>query len=140
MGGRAGSGIWSALGWLVFPAVPVVLAISCHRALNHHDPRLWGPSEWAVVLGPLLGFGFLAGATADLPDEPGRRGLRRLVGRRALWVAVGPWAGYLASLGLIGLFWAWEWLVNHWPRSGPGPASIPVRNSSPPGSRSWRSA
>lgn len=125
MGGRAGGGFGAAVAWLVFPVVPAALAVSCHRALNAHDPRLWEPSQWALLLGPLAGFGFLAGATVDLPDEPGRRGLGRLVGRRALWVAVGPWTGYLLSLGLIGLFWAWEWLVNHWPRTAPEPALNP---------------
>ena len=48
-----------------------------------------------LMLGPLLGYGFLAGATVDLPDDvgPPRRGWRRLAARRSVWVAIGPWWG-----------------------------------------------
>ncbi len=55
------------------------------------------------MLGPLVGYGFLAGATMTLPDEdlaPGG-GIRRLLGRRAVWVAIGPWWGAAVCFGLF---------------------------------------
>ena len=55
-----------------------------------------------MMLGPLVGYGFLAGATVDLPDDfaTPRRGWRRLLARRSVWVAAGPWCGFIA-LGLL---------------------------------------
>jgi hypothetical protein len=110
------------VGWLIFPLVPVVLEDAYYQicALNVDsrarfgpDPRDWGWGLWFMMLGPLLGYGFLAGATVDLPDavEPTSRWWRRLAARRSLWVAVGPWwsslllfAGILAYGYLLSLF------------------------------------
>ncbi|MDR3633620.1 MAG: hypothetical protein P4L84_07270 [Isosphaeraceae bacterium] len=92
-----------ALAWLAFPVVPAVLSSFYHDAVNLSfdghggpDPFEWDWSKWLTLLGPLLGFGFLAGATLDLPDDPETRGWRNWSARRAVWVAVGPWAGLLA--------------------------------------------
>jgi hypothetical protein len=67
------------------------------------------------MLGPLVGYGFLAGATMRTPDDvvAPRRGLRRLLGRRGVWVAVGPWWGAYLSLAL---FFGFSYLENHFPR------------------------
>jgi hypothetical protein len=60
----------------------------------------------------LLGFGFLAGATLDLPDPlPRPRGWRGWLSRRSLWVAVGPWTGPAWAAGIAA---AWVY----------GPASL----------------
>jgi len=94
------------LAWLVFPLVPVILEDFYYQICNINlfsstptgpDPREWGWFLWIVMLGPLLGYGFLAGATVDIPDDlgPSCRGLRRLLSRRAVWVAIGPWCGFL---------------------------------------------
>jgi hypothetical protein len=95
-----------ALAWLALPAVPAVLARAHYGIVNWSlregcpgpDPFDWGWIEWVVVLGPLAGFGFLAGATLDLPDEPGARGWHT---RRAVWVAAGPWAGLIGWIALV---------------------------------------
>jgi hypothetical protein len=55
------------------------------------------------MLGPLVGYGFLARATLQAPEEVGRpvRGrLGRLLARRGLWVAIGPWSGFLFWTGI----------------------------------------
>jgi hypothetical protein len=94
------------IGWLVFPLVPVILEDFYYQICNLSfesasrmgpDPRAWGWVTWIIMLGPLLGYGFLAGATVDLPDDlgPSSRGLRRLLARRTVWVAIGPWCGFL---------------------------------------------
>jgi hypothetical protein len=86
------------IGWLAFPLVPVLLEDTYYSLIFFPDPRGWGWFEWIIMLGPLVGFGFLAGATLDLPDPvaaPGRF-FRRMLVRRSLWVAVGPWCGFLA--------------------------------------------
>jgi hypothetical protein len=99
------------IGWLVFPLVPVILEDFYNQTCNisifssnpsSPDPHDWGWFLWIVMLGPLLGYGFLAGATADLPDDlgPSCRGLRRLLSRRAVWVAIGPWCGFLFWCGV----------------------------------------
>lgn len=102
MRGDAARSTLAALGWLAFPLLPALLALSYHHAsaTADPDPRRWGAWDWVLGPGPLWGFGFLAGATAILPDDPTRRGWRTLPARRALWVAVGPWSGYLAVLAL----------------------------------------
>jgi hypothetical protein len=113
------------IGWLVFPLVPVILEDVYYQICNLNfessssragpDPRAWGWGLWIVVVGPLLGYGFLAGATADIPDEsgPSVRGLRRLLSRRAVWVAIGPWCGFLfLATGFFGL-----WLASQIPDS-----------------------
>ena len=78
------------IGWLVFPLVPVILENFYYQACNINlfspspngpDPREWDWGLWIIMLGPLLGYGFLAGATVDIPDDlgPSCRGLRRLL-------------------------------------------------------------
>jgi hypothetical protein len=91
--GQAG-GIRSALGWFLFPLIAVALARIYFQDTT--DPYVWSWTDWLTGLGPLVGFGFLAGATLGVPDEnSGRRGLRPWLSKRALWVVVGPWAGFL---------------------------------------------
>ena len=103
--------------WLLFPVVPVLLAdlyhgVVCFGPGGPPDPRAWDWLHWVLMLGPLTGYAFLAGATIDAPDldPPGRRGFRGLMYKRSLWVAVGPWAGFV--------FWgilAWVWgLIPAW--------------------------
>lgn len=99
----------SALAWLVFPVVPVVLERAYHELVllggngrGVPDPRDWGWSTWILQLGPLTGFAFLAGATCMIDDPRGeRRGLTRWLTRRAVWVAIGPWIGLLLLAGLL---------------------------------------
>ena len=99
------------LGWLVFPLVPVILEdvyfqtcnLNFASTLNYGpDPLEWGWGLWLVILGPLVGYGFLAGATVDIPDDLGspRRRWRWLLARRSVWVAASPWAGFIV-LGLL---------------------------------------
>jgi len=95
-------GAWSALSWLGFPLVPALLGSTYHQTLNVSfggaggpDPRDWGWLAWVILTGPLLGYGFLAGATLDLPEDPGRRGLKGWLGSRPVWVGIGPWIGFL---------------------------------------------
>jgi hypothetical protein len=111
------------VAWFVFPLVPVVLEDFHYQCSNFAgpDPREWGWFMWVLMLGPLLGFGFLAGATVDLPDDvgPPRRGWRRLAARRSVWVAFGPWCGYLP---LFAGFYAFGYLVSQFPaRPNRGP-------------------
>jgi MFS family permease len=100
------------VGWLVFPLVPVILADIYYQICTNPfssarfgpDPLDWDWTMWVVMLGPLVGYGFLAGATVDLPDEfdASRRGWRSLLARRSLWVAAGPWCGFVAlGLGFV---------------------------------------
>jgi hypothetical protein len=100
------------LAWLIFPLVPVVLEDVYYQVSSFNfdgarrvgpDPRVWGWLVWLIMLGPLLGYGFLAGATMSLPDEDlaPRRGLRRVLGRRTVWVAIGPWWGAVVCFGLF---------------------------------------
>jgi hypothetical protein len=81
------------------------------------DPHDWDWVKWIIELGPLLGFGFLAGATLDLPDDPGTRGrgLRGLLSRRSIWVVIGPWWGFLVWAGLLVGF---VFLVDRFPQLG----------------------
>ncbi|HWE36597.1 MAG TPA: hypothetical protein VG406_08525 [Isosphaeraceae bacterium] len=111
MSDRGGKGLGSAIAWLVFPVVPTLLATTYHGVLNWsgEDPRQWDNSHrWFLLVGPLFGYAFLAGATARLPDDPKRRGWRSVLRRRALWVAVGPW--FLPAL-LAGYAIGWGWVV-----------------------------
>src|SRR5690242_15117340 len=96
--------IGQVVAWLVFPLVPVVLETAYEAVANLNlfsrseygpDPRDWDTVTWALMLGPLLGFGFLAGATIGLPAASVRRGFRGWFGRPIVWVAVGPWIGAL---------------------------------------------
>ncbi len=102
MGRQQLGGLWSALGWLIFPLVPALLATTYHQTCNivGPDPREWDWVLWVILPGPLCGFGFLAGATAGLPDEPDRGGLGAWLSRRAGWVAFGPWIGFLFWAGV----------------------------------------
>jgi hypothetical protein len=104
------------VAWLVFPLVPVILADFYYQTCNlvGADPREWGWFSWILMLGPLVGYGFLAGATVDLPDDVGplRQGWRRLTSRRSVWVAIGPWGGFLVW---VGLYFGYLFLANHAP-------------------------
>lgn len=94
-----------ALGWMIFPLIPAMLEEFYYQIVvnlfgdmrSGPDPVDWGWGTWVMMLGPLLGYGFLAGATADVPDdlEALRTRWRRIVGRRAVWVAIGAWWGFL---------------------------------------------
>ncbi len=126
------SGVGSALAWFVFPLVPALLGMTYRQELNGFgrsggpDPRDWDWAGWILMTGPLLGYGFLAGATLDLPDEPALRGSRRWLSRRSFWVAIGPWLGFLAwsavllAIGFVGwayppsLEWSWPALPESW--------------------------
>jgi hypothetical protein len=123
---RFGRELGLIIAWLVFPLVPVVLADAYYQvcALNltsnarfGPDPRDWGWFLWVLMLGPLAGYGFLAGATVDLPDDVGSRrtGWRGLGARRSVWVAIGPWWGFLIW---ISLFSCYGFLLNHFPSLG----------------------
>ena len=79
------------VAWLLFPLVPVVLEDIYYSVSNltpgragspGPDPHDWGWLIWIIILGPLLGYGFLAGATLRLPDDPARprRWYRKLAG------------------------------------------------------------
>jgi hypothetical protein len=100
---RIGRELGLILGWLVFPLLPVVSEELTAYPGNRSDPHAWGWLDWIITLGPLVGYGFLAGATMTVPDEVAApaRGVRRLLGRRALWVAIGPWWGAYVCLGLF---------------------------------------
>ena len=100
------------IAWLVFPVIPVMLE-DIHYSISNvefgqsgraaPDPHVWNWFTWIIILGPLLGYGFLAGATVSVPDDPAasRRGWRRILARRAVWVAVGPWWGALVCICLF---------------------------------------
>jgi hypothetical protein len=111
----------SAFAWLVFPVIPVVLEeayasfgnIDFSSSRYGPDPYDWPWQTWYIMLGPLVGYGFLAGATLGIPDEPEPRRLRRWMSRRAVWVCVGPWVGALAALGLALLVSAIDWIIRH---------------------------
>jgi hypothetical protein len=122
MAGRRLGGLWAVLGWVAFPVVPVVLESLYSNPFNADslpvDPREWGWETWLIQLGPLLGFGYLAGATLGLPDEPaGRRWLGSLRARRSVWVAVGPWSGFLAWAAVFLTAW---WVLSKLPRGDAG--------------------
>jgi hypothetical protein len=130
---RLPDGVVSALGWFVLPLIPALLGAAYHQGMNLNfgsssgpDPREWGWFNWVVLTGPLIGYGFLAGATIDLPDDPTRRGLRSWLATRSLWVTLGPWVGFLVTwlaILAIGLFrlayppsqeWSLPWLPAGW--------------------------
>jgi hypothetical protein len=132
--GRRGGALWAALVWLAFPAVPVVLE-NVYNGLQlsfpyagplSPDPRDWNWVTWVVEIGPLVGFGFLAGATLGLPDEPappGRRRFRGWLSKRSVWVAVGPWSGFLV---LSALYWTITTAIAHLPESPPPSTPAPA--------------
>jgi hypothetical protein len=110
------------VGWLVFPLIPVILADIYYQICTNPfstarfgpDPLDWGWITWVVMLGPLMGYGFLAGATVELPDDLGqaRRGWRGLLARRSVWVAVGPWCGFVV---LALLFLSFRFIETQFP-------------------------
>jgi hypothetical protein len=93
--------LWAGLRWAVLPLTAGVLATTAFHAMNfsEDDPYHWDAVKSWIVLGPLVGFGFLAGATSCLPEAEGRTGLRRICARRAVWVGLGPWSGFLFWMG-----------------------------------------
>jgi hypothetical protein len=110
------SGLVSALAWFFFPLVPALLGSTYYQDLNGSfmapgvkDPRDWDWLHWVFLTGPLIGYGFLAGATLDLPDEPGIRIWQGWFSRRSLWVSLGPWAGFVAWAGILLGFLAVDW-------------------------------
>ena len=124
MSERRSLGVWGAMAWLSFPAVPVVLenvytsAMSLSSVGLPADPRAWGWFDWLIQSGPLLGFAFLAGATAGVPDEPTvRRGPRAWLRRRAVWVAFGPWTGFFAAVAAV---WSFTTAVSYLPAAVAG--------------------
>jgi hypothetical protein len=100
-----------ALAWLSFPMLPVLLEEVYYGIFVNlfgwsdvgPEPRDWGWGTWVIMLGPLLGYGFLAGSTAEVPDDltGPKKGLRRVVARRAVWVAIAPWCGFLFVLAVF---------------------------------------
>jgi hypothetical protein len=106
-------GLGSAMAWFIFPIVPALLGQAYHQTCNlaifersGPDPWVWTWERWIVLTGPLLGYGFLAGATIDLSDDPGRRGIRSWCSRRAVWVGIGPWLGFVVGVALYyGALW-----------------------------------
>lgn len=98
---------WSALGWFLFPLVPTFLGRLYQGVFNSpHGPAPgeWPWSMWVLLAGPLLGYGFLAGATLGLPDDPEARGFRSWGSRRVVWVSVGPWVGFLIGAALFAVW------------------------------------
>ena len=104
--------ILMASAWLLFPMLPVLFEETYFGLFNLNllgtssagpEPRDWGWGTWLMMLGPLLGYGFLAGSTAEVPDDVTgpKQGLRRVVARRAVWVAIGPWWGFLFVLAVF---------------------------------------
>jgi hypothetical protein len=100
------------IAWVLFPLIPVLLEDMHYSVSNLEfgdssraapDPHVWGWVTWVVVLGPLVGYGFLSGATLSIPDDPAepRSRWRRLLARRAVWVAIGPWWGALVCVGVF---------------------------------------
>lgn len=137
--GRVG-GLGAFLAWMALPAVPVFLESAYNGCLQisigtqgSPDPHDWGWFAWVTELGPLVGFGFLAGATLGLPDEPtGRRWPRSWLARRWFWVAVGPWAGFLVWAALVWVFATTSHLLDSlFPDRPPAPVSNPAPQSVP---------
>src|SRR5436190_17271614 len=133
------------LAWLLFPLVPVILEDLYYQICNSElfgsgrlgpDPHEWNWFLWMLMLGPLLGYSFLAGATLGLPDEPetSRGVLRRFLARRAVWVAIGPWCGFLFWSGLYLGFVGFGFLSSRFPASTVTPQG---RNRELPESPSW---
>jgi len=121
------------VAWLVFPLVPVILEDLYYQTCNltlvgsgraGPEPRDWSWLTWVIMLGPLLGYGFLAGATTDLPDDPAtpRRGLRRLLARRSVWLAIGPWSGLVFW---VGVYFGLMFLANLLPATSKLPVHLP---------------
>jgi hypothetical protein len=114
--------LFQAISWMAFPLAPVLLAQAFYQLFNitGSDPREWPTVSWFILLGPLCGFGFLAGATVGLADDKTKHGLRGWLSRSALWVGVGPWLGFVV---VVASYYSWQgagWLVErligpvHW--------------------------
>ena len=123
-----------AMAWLLFPMLPVILEEFyyqlCVNLLGSTragpDPHAWAWGTWLVMLGPLVGYGFLAGSTAEVPDEVSgpKKGLRRVLARRAVWVAIGPWAGFLFVLAaFLGFGYLSSWFPPPQDQNVPRPSS-----------------
>jgi hypothetical protein len=102
-----------AATWLLFPLVPALLSRWYYQEMNpsQEDPRLWSSGSWVILLGPLCGFGFLAGSTVGLSNDPIKRGLRRWISHSAIWVGVGPWLGFIFAIAIIYISVWLLWLV-----------------------------
>lgn len=120
-----GRGMRTALGmmlaWLAFPMIPVVLEEFYYQVSVNllgstragPDPGDWEWFTWMIMLGPLVGYSFLAGATAEVPDDVTgpKRGVRRILARRGVWVSLGPWYGFLIIVGgFLSLRFLERWL------------------------------
>ncbi len=120
-------------GWIAFPVVPLLVQDAYYSLCTAEmfrgkqlgpDPYDWEQATWALILGPLLGYGFLAGSTWKIADEPGRSRWRSWLHRRSVWVGLGPWVGYLTVMATIMLFsWAVSMLRPILPAASPAPAS-----------------
>ena len=110
---QARSTLWTVTAWLTFPIVPVLLASSFYSTVNigGEDPRQWGFWRGMVLLGPLAGYGYLAGATLRLPDDHEKRDWRSLLSRRALWLGLGPWFGFLVVAGIYLTLGGIDWVL-----------------------------
>lgn len=126
--------ILMALAWLLFPMLPVILEELYYTVFVNllgstnagPEPRDWGWWTWLMMLGPLVGYGFLAGSTAEVSDDVTgpRKGLRRVLARRAVWVAIGPWCGFVVLAALFLGFW----LMSRWfPGESQGPVAAGPR-------------
>ncbi len=91
----------AALARLYYAFFAQALAIMTHA----RDPRSWTIADWFVQLGPLSGFAFLAGATQPVRHDDGfpKKPLAHLARSPVLWLAVGPWIGFLVYAALLTL-------------------------------------
>jgi hypothetical protein len=107
------SALGSALAWMIFPIVPVVAASTYHSTVNFtgDDPRQWSLLKGVVLLGPLAGYGYLAGATLRLGDHPSRKGMLALLRRRSIWLGLGPWLGLLTLGALVLISRGLDWVL-----------------------------
>lgn len=119
LAGLAPRGVRSALAWFAFPLVPALLGIFYHDTCNigftqrgGPDPREWNGFSWLLLIGPMLGYGFLAGATISLDEESSDRRLRRWLNRRWVRVGVGPWVGGLLLAAIYFTAVSFVWAVN----------------------------
>ena len=114
---RRGGGFGSALAWVLVPVVPVVLENAYNGILMiadtlPRDPHDWEWAMWLMQLGPLLGFGFLAGATLSLHDpESMSRGPRGWLAHRSVWVTLGPWLGGLICAAFFVALSLVDWII-----------------------------
>ncbi len=95
------------IGWLVFPLVPVILEDFYYQTCNLNlfssaSRRVPIRAIGAGVCGSsCLGRSWVMVSSRARPLTypttlgPSCRGLRRLLSRRAVWVAIGPWFGFL---------------------------------------------